>query len=552
MAFLSETLKRIKPSPTIAVTDKARALKQAGRDVIGLGAGEPDFDTPDNIKQAAIKAIESGRASKYTAVDGIPELKAAVSRKFKRENNLDYKPSQIIVGTGGKQVLYNALMATLNPGDEVIIPAPYWVSYPDMVLLAGGTPVAVETHMANGYKMKPEALEKAITPKTKWIIFNSPSNPTGAAYTKAELKAVTDVLVRHPQVHVMTDDMYEHLVYDDFKFFSPAEVEPALYERTLTINGTSKAYCMTGWRIGYAGGPEPLIKAMAMLQSQSTSNPTAAVAMGRRRGARRAAGFHPEAQQDLQGAARPLRLDAQPGEGHPVPAPRRRVLRLSVLRRRDRQDRADRQEARQRRGLRHRAARSRRRRGGAGLGLRRRPGVPHLLRDQDRGPGRSLPAHPAVLREFDVTAQPPSIQAQFAPRIAATGQGDIHGTWFEVGWRGAAGLAVCAPASAQRPVWEQSGTLNCDVSAGIGFIIGSQRQVNCLFTPSYPAPPEQYVGTITKIGLDLGVTGGGQLVWAVHMSTTRRRGVLAGSYAGACAEATVVVGARRQSAGRRQ
>jgi aspartate aminotransferase len=275
MAFLSETLKRIKPSPTIAVTDKARALKQAGKNVIGLGAGEPDFDTPDNIKQAAMKAIESGRASKYTAVDGIPELKAAISRKFKRENNLEYKPSQIIVGTGGKQVLYNALMATLNPGDEVVIPAPYWVSYPDMVLLAGGTPVEVMTTMADGFKMKPEALEKAITPQTKWIIFNSPSNPTGAAYTHAELKAITDVLLRHPQVWVMTDDMYEHLVYDDFKFSSPAEVEPALYDRTLTINGTSKAYCMTGWRIGYAGGDEKLIKAMAMLQSQSTSNPAA-------------------------------------------------------------------------------------------------------------------------------------------------------------------------------------------------------------------------------------------------------------------------------------
>jgi aspartate aminotransferase len=275
MAFLSDTLSRIKPSPTIAVTDKARALKQAGRDVIGLGAGEPDFDTPDNIKQAAIKAIESGRASKYTAVDGIPELKAAVSRKFKRENNLDYKPSQIIIGTGGKQVLYNALMATLNPGDEVIIPAPYWVSYPDMVLLAGGTPVEVMTTMANGYKVKPADLEKAITPKSKWIIFNSPSNPTGAAYSKRELKAVTEVLKRHPHVHVMTDDMYEHLTYDDFEFFSPAQVEPELYPRTLTINGTSKAYCMTGWRIGYAGGDEKLIKAMAMLQSQSTSNPTA-------------------------------------------------------------------------------------------------------------------------------------------------------------------------------------------------------------------------------------------------------------------------------------
>src|SRR6188768_3570676 len=275
MAFLSETMTRIKPSPTIAVTDKARALKQAGRDVIGLGAGEPDFDTPDNIKQAAIKAIESGRASKYTAVDGIPELKAAVSRKFKRENNLEYKPSQIIIGTGGKQVLYNALMATLNPGDEVIIPAPYWVSYPDMVLLAGGTPVEVMTTMANGYKVQPADLEKAITPKSKWIIFNSPSNPTGAAYTKAELKALTEVLVKHPHVYVMTDDMYEHLVYDDFKFFTPAQIEPSLYERTLTLNGVSKAYCMTGWRIGYAGAPEHLIKAMATLQSQSTTNANA-------------------------------------------------------------------------------------------------------------------------------------------------------------------------------------------------------------------------------------------------------------------------------------
>lgn len=275
MAFLAETLKRIKPSATIAVTDKARALKAAGRDVIGLGAGEPDFDTPDNIKQAAIKAIESGRAAKYTAVDGIPELKAAISRKFKRENGLDYKPSQIIVGTGGKQVLYNALIATINPGDEVIIPAPYWVSYPDMVLLAGGVPVAVNAGMEQNFKITGAALEKAITPKTKWIIFNSPSNPTGAAYTEAELRSVTDVLKRHPHVHVMTDDMYEHLVYDDFVFKTPAQIEPSLYDRTLTVNGVSKAYCMTGWRIGYAGGPEPLIKAMAMIQSQSTSNPSA-------------------------------------------------------------------------------------------------------------------------------------------------------------------------------------------------------------------------------------------------------------------------------------
>jgi len=275
MAFLADRISRVKPSATMAVTDKARALKAAGRDVIGLGAGEPDFDTPDNIKEAAIKAIRDGKASKYTAVEGIPELRAAIARKFKRENELDYKPSQIIVGTGGKQVLFNAFLATLNPGDEVIIPAPYWVSYPDMVLIAGGEPVAVETRMEDGFRMRPEALERAITPKTKWLLFNSPSNPTGAAYTRSELKALTDALVRHPHVWVMTDDMYEHLVYDDFVFTSPAQVEPSLYPRTLTINGVSKAYCMTGWRIGYAGGPEPLIKAMAMLQSQSTSNATA-------------------------------------------------------------------------------------------------------------------------------------------------------------------------------------------------------------------------------------------------------------------------------------
>jgi aspartate aminotransferase len=273
--LLARSLKRIKPSATIAVTDKARALKLAGRDVIGLGAGEPDFDTPDNIKLAAIRAISEGKTAKYTAVDGMAELKAAVSRKFKRENALDYKPSQIIVGTGGKQVLYNAFMVTLNPGEEVIIPAPYWVSYPDMVMLAGGEPVTVPTTMESGFKMSPEALERAITPKTKWVLLNSPSNPTGAAYTRTELKKLTDVLLRHPHVFVMTDDMYEHLVYDDFEFFSPAQVEPRLYDRTLTINGCSKAYCMTGWRIGYAGGPERLIKAMAMLQSQSTSNPTA-------------------------------------------------------------------------------------------------------------------------------------------------------------------------------------------------------------------------------------------------------------------------------------
>jgi aspartate aminotransferase len=273
MPFLSAALDRVKPSATIAVTDKARALKAAGRNVIGLGAGEPDFDTPDNVKQAAIKAIEAGK-TKYTDVGGIPELKEAIIAKFKRENSLTYKPNQIIVGTGGKQVLYNALMATINPGDEVIIPAPYWVSYPEMVALAGGESVPVVCPAANGFKLKAADLEKAITPKTKWIILNSPSNPTGAAYTRAELKAITDVLVKHPQVWMMTDDMYEHLVYDDFSFTTPAQVEPKLFDRTLTVNGVSKAYCMTGWRIGYAGGPADLIKAMATIQSQSTSNPS--------------------------------------------------------------------------------------------------------------------------------------------------------------------------------------------------------------------------------------------------------------------------------------
>jgi aspartate aminotransferase len=272
MSFLADTLARVKPSATVAVTDKARAMKEAGRNVIGLGAGEPDFDTPDNIKQAAIRAIEAGK-TKYTAIDGIPELKAAIAKKFKRENGLDYKPAQISVGTGGKQVIYNALSVTLNPRDEVIIPAPYWVSYPDMVLLAGGTPVTVDTRMEEGFRMRPEALERAIGPKTKWLILNSPSNPTGAAYTRAELKALTDVLVRHPHVWVLTDDMYEHLVYDDFEFTTPAQIEPGLYERTLTVNGVSKTYCMTGWRIGYGAGSQMLIKAMATLQSQATHAP---------------------------------------------------------------------------------------------------------------------------------------------------------------------------------------------------------------------------------------------------------------------------------------
>ena len=273
MGFIADALSRIQPSPTIAVSQKARELKAAGRDVIGLGAGEPDFDTPDNIKEAAIRAIRDGK-TKYTNVDGIPELKQAICRKFKRDNGLDYTPSQTIVAAGGKMIIYSAMVATLNPGDEVVIPAPYWVSYPDIVLLAGGKPVFAEATIQNKFKLTPEALEAAITPKTKWVIFNHPSNPSGAAYTRDELKALTDVLMRHPHVWVLTDDMYEHLVYDGFEFTTPAQVEPGLYERTLTMNGVSKAYAMTGWRIGYASGPETLIKAMTKLLSQSTSNPT--------------------------------------------------------------------------------------------------------------------------------------------------------------------------------------------------------------------------------------------------------------------------------------
>jgi aspartate aminotransferase len=272
MSFLSATLSRVKPSPSIAISTLAAELKAQGRDVIGLSAGEPDFDTPQNIKDAAVAAIAAGK-TKYTAPDGIPELKQAICAKMKRDHGLDYTPKQVSVGTGGKQTLYNALMATLNPGDEVIIPAPYWVSYPDMVLLAGGTPVPVEASLESDFKLTPDQLEAAITPNTKWFIFNSPSNPSGAGYNRAELKALTDVLMRHPHVWVMTDDMYEHLVFDGFEFCTPAEVEPGLYERTLTCNGVSKAYAMTGWRIGYAAGPEHLIAAMRKVQSQSTSNP---------------------------------------------------------------------------------------------------------------------------------------------------------------------------------------------------------------------------------------------------------------------------------------
>lgn len=273
MSLESAALARVKPSATLAADAKARELKAQGRNVISLAAGEPDFDTPDNIKEAAIKAIRDGK-TKYTNVDGIPELKEAICAKFARENGLTYKPSQVNVSPGGKPVIWNALLATLNPGDEVIVPTPYWVSYWDIVLLAGGKPVAAPTSAETGFKLGAAELESKITPKTRWIILNSPSNPSGAAYTKAELRALADVLLRHPHVWILTDDMYEHLVFGDFEFFTIAQVEPKLYDRTLTMNGVSKAYAMTGWRIGYAAGPEPLIKAMAKVMSQTTSNPS--------------------------------------------------------------------------------------------------------------------------------------------------------------------------------------------------------------------------------------------------------------------------------------
>ena len=272
MSIISDSLKKIKPSPTIAVTQKARELKAAGKDVIGLGAGEPDFDTPDNIKQAAIKAINDGD-TKYTAVDGTPALKKAIVEKFKKENNLDYTADQITVGAGGKHVIYNAMMATLNEGDEVIVPAPYWVSYPDIVLLAGGKPVVMECDEKQSFKINPSDLEKFITPKTKWIILNSPSNPTGACYTEKDIREIAKVLEKHTHVYILSDDIYEHVTYEGFKFFTIAQIE-SLKERVLTMNGVSKAYSMTGWRIGYAAGPKEIIKAIAKIQSQSTTNPS--------------------------------------------------------------------------------------------------------------------------------------------------------------------------------------------------------------------------------------------------------------------------------------
>ncbi len=272
MAFLSENLSKIKPSPGLELQRLVVELKAAGKDVIGLGIGEPDFDTPDHIKEAGIRAIREGQ-TKYTTVDGTIECKEAVALKFKRDNNLDFSTSQISVNSGTKQTIYNALVATLNPGDEVLIPAPYWMSYPDMVLLAGGVPAIVETTIENAFKLQPADLDAAVTPKTKWLIMNSPSNPTGTAYTKDELAALGDVLRKHPHLHIMCDDIYEHLVYDGFEFSTFLNAAPDLADRVITMNGVAKAYAMTGWRIGFAGGPEPLIKAMAKVQSQSTSNP---------------------------------------------------------------------------------------------------------------------------------------------------------------------------------------------------------------------------------------------------------------------------------------
>ncbi len=403
MGFFADSLNRIQPSATIAVSMKARQLKAQGRDIISLSAGEPDFDTPENIKLAAIKALKEGR-TKYTDVDGIPELKAAIVAKFKRDNNLDYTAAQVSVGTGGKQVLYNALLATLNPGDEVVIPAPCWVSYADIVLLGGGKPVFVPTRIEDGFRLKAEALDAAITPQTKWLILNSPSNPTGAAYSHADLKALTDVLLRPKNQHVwvLTDDMYEHLLYDGLKFATPAQVEPQLYDRTLTMNGLSKAYCMTGWRLGYAAGPVKLIDAMRKLQSQSTSNPTSITQWAGVEALNGPQDFIAQNNAVFVQRRDLVCRHAQSGQRADVPEARRRVLRLSELRRRDRQDDAEGRHDQDRRRLRDGAARGRGRGGGAWRGVRRLARVPHLVCDVDRSADGSLHAHSAVLRKPEV------------------------------------------------------------------------------------------------------------------------------------------------------
>ena len=397
MAFLADVLSRVKPSATMVMTQKARDLKAKGREVISLSVGEPDFDTPDNIKQAAIEAIKRGE-TKYPPVLGIPPLREAIAAKFKRENGLDYKATDTIVATGGKQILYNAFLVTMNKGDEVIIPAPFWVSYPEMVAINWGTPVIVPTTLESGFKLKPEDLEKAITPRTKWVVLNSPSNPTGAAYTRDELKALTDVLMRHPHVWVLTDDMYEHLVYGDFEFTTPVQIEPALKPRTLTMNGVSKAYAMTGWRIGYAAGPSELDQGDGHGAGPADLGRLHGRAMGLRRGLERAAGLHPRAPQGVRGAARPRRVDARPGEALAVPEAGGRVLCLSVLRGRDRQKGAVGENDRDRRRFRHRASGGGR--GGGGSGQRLWPGaeLPRLLCDLARESRDGLQEDPEVHR----------------------------------------------------------------------------------------------------------------------------------------------------------
>ena len=401
MAFLADVLSRVKPSATMVVTQKARDLKANGRDIISLSVGEPDFDTPDNIKAAAIEAIRRGE-TKYPPVLGIIPLREAIAAKFQRENGLDYKASDVIVGTGGKQILYNAFLVTMNKGDEVIIPAPFWVSYPDMVLLNGGEPVLVPTRIEDGYKLKPEALERAITPRTKWLVLNSPSNPTGAAYTRDELKALTDVLVKHPHVWVLSDDMYEHLVYGDFAFTTPVQVEPSLKPRALTMNGVSKAYAMTGWRIGYAAGPGGAHQGHGYGAGPADVGRLHDRPMGLGRGAERPAGLHPRAPQGLRGAARPRRLDAEPGPAHAVPEAGRRLLRLSVGQGRDRPQVAVGQGDRDGRGLRLRASGAGGRRRRPRHGLRAGPELPRLLRDLAEGAGGGLQEDPEIHRGIAV------------------------------------------------------------------------------------------------------------------------------------------------------
>ena len=403
MGFIADSLNRIQPSATLAVTTKALELKAQGKDVISLGAGEPDFDTPEHIKDAAIKAMREGK-TKYTNVDGIPELKSAIAAKFKRENGLEYKTSQVSVGTGGKQVLFNALMATINPGDEVVIPTPCWVSYIDIVRLGDGKPVFAETRIEDGFKLTPAVLDKAITPKTKWVLFNAPCNPTGAAYTREELKALTDVLARHKHVWLLTDDMYEHLIFDGLKFFTPVQVEPSLYERTLTLNGMSKAYCMTGWRLGYGAGPEVLIKAMSKLQSQSTSNPSSIsqyAGVAALNGPQDFIAVHNKAfveRRDLVvsmlNQATGIKCPKPQGAFYVYPSCEGAMGKTT---RSGKKIANDEDFVIGVAGGRGSGGRARR-------GLRRQPVLSHLVCDRYEVAGRSVQPHPAVLREFAVVA----------------------------------------------------------------------------------------------------------------------------------------------------